>query len=134
MIERRARGVEMHFASLTLARTSAGAPHKNEAISSEVPGISRRSGTRMVVTSAAVWLRGPLQIPIPWNPIQGFIPLPLLAGSLVSPSPLPSLSEETDTQLERLGGHSLAVDQAAVTTPEFGKPLHGFVAAEKCIF
>lgn len=35
-----------------------GAP-RNETISSEVPGFSRRSGTRIVVTSEAVWLRGP---------------------------------------------------------------------------
>lgn len=95
--------------------------------------LAAASGTRIVVTSEAVWLRGPLEIPIPWNPIQGFIPLPLLAGSLVAPSPLPSFSGETDTQLERLGGHSLAVTprfSQRRKNAEFGKPLRGFVTAE----
>lgn len=56
-------------------------------------------------------LSGCEALEIPWNPIQGFIPLALLAGALVSPSPLPPSTGKTDTQLEGLGGYSLVVDQ-----------------------
>lgn len=111
VIERRARGVEMHFASLTLVRTSAGGPPiKMKPFRRRCQALAAAPGRALLSRRRLSGCPGPSRFPIPWNPIQGFIPLPLLAGSLVSPSPLPSLSGETDTQLERLVGHSLAVD------------------------
>lgn len=109
--------MEMHFASppilpLTLVRASAGPP--------EMKRFRRRCQALAAALGRALLSRrrlsGCAAVKIPWNPIQGFIPLALLAGALVSPSPLPSFSWKTDTQLERLVGYSLAVDQAAVNT------------------
>lgn len=122
---------------LTVVRASAGPP--------EMKRFCRRcqalAGAQGRTLLSRRRLSGCAALEIPWNPIQGFIPLALLAGALVLPSPLPSFRGKTDTQLERLGRYSLAVDQAAVNTRfsqclknglPFGKPLplDVFITAE----
>lgn len=137
------RSVEMHFASPPIPT-----PHSCPRISG-LPPEMKRFRRRCQALAGALGrallsrrrLSGCAALEIPWNPIQGFIPLALLAGALVLPSPLPYFSSKTDTQLVRLGGYSSAVDQAAVNSrfsrwlkngPPFWKPLplDSFITAE----
>lgn len=102
----------MHFASppilpLTPVRAPAGPPKMKRfrlRCQALVAALGRALLSRRRLSGCAA-------LEIPRNPIQGFIPLALLAGALVLPSPLPSFRGKTDTQLERLGGYSLAADQ-----------------------
>lgn len=82
------RSVEMHFASppilpLTLVRASAGPPEMKRfclRCQALVGALGRALLSRRRLSGCAA-------LEIPRNPIQGFIPLALLAGALVLPSP-----------------------------------------------